>query len=188
MVGEKGYGSPPIPLVRPRVSPESVATVLITFDIDDTIRLHGDPGPAAARRGWMARWIYREPLRAGFPELCISLRELGCQVGIYTTSDRSAASIRRWLRCYGIQTDLIVNAREHRSVVEASFPNQRAPSKHPGRFGVDLHIDDSPGVAVEGQRFGFRTLIIDPGDREWCQMILAEVSAMLQATGAPSGS
>lgn len=168
--------------------PESVVTVLITFDIDDTIRLHGDPGPAAVRRSWAGRWIYREPLRAGFPELCISLRELGCRVGIYTTSDRSAGSIRRWLRCYGIRTDLIVNARRHRSVVEASFPNQRAPSKHPGRFGVDLHVDDLPGVAVEGLRFGFRTLIIDPGDREWCRIVLAEVTTMIQATGNASGS
>ena len=157
--------------------------MLITFDIDDTIRLHGDPGSAAVRRSWAARLIYREPLREGFPELCIRLRELGCRVGIYTTSDRSAGSIRRWLRCYGIRTDLIVNARRHRSMVEALFPNQRAPSKHPGRFGVDLHVDDLPGVAVEGERFGFRTLIVDPRDREWCRVILAEVTAMLQATG-----
>jgi hypothetical protein len=162
--------------------------VLVTFDIDDTIRLHGDPGPAAVRRSWAARLIYREPLRAGFPDLCMSLRDLGCRVGIYTTSDRSAGSIRRWLRCYGIKTDLIVNASLHRSVVEASFPHHRAPSKHPGCFGVDLHVDDLPGVAVEGRRFGFRTLIIDPGDREWCRAVLAEVTSMPQTTGNSAGS
>jgi len=57
--------------------------VLITFDIDDTIRLHGSsesPEPPASL--WLARVFYREPLRLGFTQLCKELRALDCRIGI----------------------------------------------------------------------------------------------------------
>ena len=57
--------------------------MLITFDIDDTIRLHGSsesPEPPASL--WLARVFYREPLRLGFTQLCKELRALDCRIGI----------------------------------------------------------------------------------------------------------
>ena len=150
--------------------------MLITFDIDDTIRLHGSSQPSEQPVvTWAARFFYREPIRIGFIQVCNDLRSQGCQIGIYTTSSRPVGYIRRWMRCYGFRPDLIINAAIHKAAVSARFERGRSPSKHPGLFGVDLHIDDSNGVAVEAERFGFRTLIIDPENLDWGASILDSI-------------
>ncbi len=155
--------------------------MLVTLDIDDTIRLHGsDAAPEQPINTWRARLFYREPVRAGFCQLCRELREMGCRVGIYTTSERSAGYIRRWMRCYGLTPDLIVNATAHAAAISGKVSAGRSPSKHPGLFGVDLHVDDAPGVAIEGERFGFRTLIVDPSDSGWNSTILTTVKALME--------
>ena len=147
--------------------------MLVTFDIDDTIRLHGNSElPEQPIFKWPARFFYREPLRHGFVQLCKELKTQGCKIGIYTTSSRTVGYIRRWMLCYGLKPDLIVNADIHEATVSGRFKNCRPPSKHPGLFGVNLHIDDSKGVAREGDKFGFHTLIIDPDNKEWCDTIL----------------
>ena len=127
---------------------------------------------------WVARLLYREPIRDGFIQLCEDLRSQGCRLGIYTTSSRTVGYIRRWMRCYGFRPDLIVNAAIHEAAMSGRFESSRPPSKHPGLFGVDLHIDDSKGVAVEAERFGFRARIIDPEDSDWVVTILDSVRAL----------
>lgn len=164
------HANDPLPETRP---------VLITFDLDDTIRLHGSseaPEPPASI--WLARLFYREPLRPGFTQLCHDLRALGCRLGIYTTSSRPVGYIRRWMRCYGLTPDLIVNAAIHEAAISGRYGRDRPPSKHPGLFGADLHIDDSQGVAMEAAKFGFRALIIDPGDQNWSGTILEAVRSL----------
>ncbi|HEY1122088.1 MAG TPA: hypothetical protein VGE67_10835, partial [Haloferula sp.] len=153
--------------------------VLITFDIDDTIRLHGSSQSSEPpAMTWLARLLYREPLRLGFRLLCRDLRALDCRIGIYTTSSRPTGYIRRWMRCYGLTPDLIVNAAVHEAAFAGRHDQARRPSKHPGLFGVDLHIDDSEGVALEAERFGFRALIIDPEDLDWGDTILDAVRSL----------
>jgi hypothetical protein len=152
---------------------------LITFDIDDTIRLHGSSQPSEQPVfPWPAQLFYREPLRSGFIRICGELRSHGYKLGIYTTSARSVGYIRRWMLCYGFKPDLIVNSVIHDSAVSDRFGSARPPSKHPGLFGVGLHIDDSAGVALEGEQFGFRALIVDPDDPEWGNTILNHIHAL----------
>jgi hypothetical protein len=156
--------------------------VMITFDIDDTIRLHrSTESPEPPPSSWLARLFYREPVRPRFTQLCKELRALGCRIGIYTTSSRSTGHIRRWMRCYGLTPDLIVNAEIHEAATSGRYGRDRPPSKHPGLFGADLHIDDSQGVEMEAARFGFRALIIDPGDPKWSETILEAVRSLSHA-------
>ena len=82
------------------------------------------------------------------------------------------------MRCYGFSPDLIVNAAIHAAAVSGRFERSRPPSKHPGLFGVDLHIDDSNGVAVEAERLGFRALIIDPENLDWSTTVINTVRAL----------
>jgi hypothetical protein len=153
--------------------------VLITFDIDDTIRLHGSAQPAEKpAMPWLARLFYREPIRNGFVKLCADLSSQGCRIGIYTTSARKVGYIRRWMRCYGLSPDLIVNAAIHEAAISSRFPHSRPPTKHPGLFDVDLHIDDSEGVAIEAAKFGFRALIIAPQNLDWSAAVIHAVSAL----------
>jgi hypothetical protein len=45
-------------------------------------------------------------------------------------------------------------------------------SKNPKLFGIDIHIDDALGVGLEGEKFGFRIIIINPDDKDWIEKIL----------------
>jgi hypothetical protein len=55
------------------------------------------------------------------------------------------------------------------------FPDSRPPSKNPRAFGIDLHIDDSEGVRLEGKRHGFDVLVISPDDLGWAERIVEEI-------------
>lgn len=40
---------------------------------------------------------------------------------------------------------------------------------------IDLHIDDSPGVKIEGERYHYATVIVLESDADWINTILALV-------------
>ena len=42
-------------------------------------------------------------------------------------------------------------------------------------FGIDIHVDDSPGLKIEGDKFNFRTIIIEEKDLTWTDEILKSV-------------
>jgi hypothetical protein len=46
-------------------------------------------------------------------------------------------------------------------------------TKHPPSFGIDLLIDDSEGVRIEGERHGFRMLMVAPEDAQWTAKVRA---------------
>ena len=51
----------------------------------------------------------------------------------------------------------------------------RLPSKYPPAFGIDLHVDDSEGVRMEGDEHGFRVVVVRPDDENWIQRVLDAV-------------
>ena len=46
-----------------------------------------------------------------------------------------------------------------------------ACGRRPVSDEADGLIDDSDGVRMEGERHGFRVLVVKPGDEEWAQKI-----------------
>lgn len=52
------------------------------------------------------------------------------------------------------------------------------PTKNPRAFGIDLHVDDSEGVRLEGERYGFRVLVVSPEDTAWVQKVIATVEGL----------
>ena len=58
-------------------------------------------------------------------------------------------------------------------------PNRYTPSKNPRLFGIDLHLDDSEGVAEEGREWGFDVLVLDPADLDWTPKVRAAVEQRL---------
>lgn len=48
-------------------------------------------------------------------------------------------------------------------------------SKYPPVFGIDLHIDDSEGVRLEAEKYGFRALIIGENDPQWAETVLRAI-------------
>lgn len=143
----------------------------ISFDVDDTLVC----GPGVTTEQHVAhwrRWRYREPIRLGTKSLMAELIRRDCQLWIYTTSYRSPRYLRGWFRSFGVPISGVVNQDRHERVV-----GRRGPSKYPPAFGIDLHVDDSEGVGLEGRRHGFAVVVVSPDDPEWAARVLAAVDA-----------
>ena len=156
--------------------------IRISFDIDDTLacQLHHCAVEASRLPACVHRWL-GEPLRIGTRSLTRELRRQGCSIWVYTSSGRTPSYIRRWLLLYGIRVDGVVNSVLHNRALTAHGLSN-APSKFPPAFDIDLHVDDSEGVRIEGHDHGFRVVVVHPQDESWAQKVLdavAEVKAQL---------
>ena len=155
----------------------------VSFDLDDTLICYQDGALYEPNcvplllRPW-----FSEPLRLGTRELCRELKRRNCDLCVYTTSLRSPAGVRRWLGFYGIRVDRVINADEHDRQVRARVGGRR-PSKNPRHFGIDLHIDNSTGVGIEGKEHGFDVVVVDPGDSGWTDQVLVAVDQKSAAAG-----
>ena len=164
----------------------------ISFDLDDTLICYREGTRCEPRPLWYRRlFATREPLRLGAPSLMHALSARGWEVCIYTTSFRSPGSVRRWLLSYGVRVVLVINQATHDRRVRLSTVDH-SPSKHPAIFGIDLHVDDSDGVRLEGKRHGFRVVVVAPDDDGWAEKVLAAADAIetalklaLQPTRSP---
>ena len=147
----------------------------ISFDLDDTLICYGDGLPYEPRLPFLLRQlVHDEPLRLGARALMRQLRERGCEIWIYTTSYRHPGAVARWLRCHGIRVGKVINQtihERHNRPGAGYYP----PSKNPGRFGIDLHVDDSEGVRMEGAEHGFAVVVVAPSDPHWTEQVLQAV-------------
>ena len=50
--------------------------------------------------------------------------------------------------------------------------------QNPNLFGIDIHIDDSKGVGMEGERYQFKTIIVDTNDTKWASKIKSRIDAL----------
>lgn len=160
----------------------------ISFDLDDTLICYGSHVPT--EKGVLPAFIHRrltEPLRHGTRSLIRELRRHGHSVWIYTSSGRNLNHIRRWSLLHGIRVDGVVNATRHHHTALLNG-GLRWPSKYPPAFGIDLHIDDSEGVGMEGAEHGFRVLVVGPEDRLWAHKVLkAATRTQFALSGRRSG-
>nr|WP_295875515.1 hypothetical protein [uncultured Chitinophaga sp.] len=119
------------------------------------------------------RLFSREKIRQGTVRLMKQLRRDNHRLYVYTTSYRSPAYVRRLFLSYGIGLDKIINKNIHDKTLGKTAGSI---SKYPPAFDIDVHIDDSPGVAMEGERHGFRTIIIAEGDVEWTETVVHQLA------------
>jgi len=143
--------------------------VRISFDIDDTL-ICNPAIPSEQHLGWWRRWRYPEPLRRGTRALMAALIQRQCTIWIYTSSSRCPRYLKAWFASLGIPIEGVVNQARHEHLM-----GWRGPSKFPPAFGIDLHVDDSLGVAMEGADHRFAVLMIAPEDPDWAEKVLAEV-------------
>lgn len=169
--------NPVLDTVKNVLNPQRVR---ISFDIDDTLACQ--PHHSAAEDSKLPECVHRwlgEPLRNGTRALIRELRRQNCSIWVYTSSGRTPAYIRRWLLLYGIHVDGVVNSVRHGHALAARGLSN-APSKLPTAFDIDLHVDDSEGVQIEGYDHGFRVVVVRPDDEQWADKVL-EAVARVQA-------
>jgi hypothetical protein len=154
----------------------------ISFDIDDTLVCPRADAPNEP--GWVPNFIHGwlgEPLRQGTRLLFQELRRRGFSIWIYTTSVRTPFQIRLWLILHGIRVDGVINEERHRTQL-AGRRFARVPSKYPPAFGIDLHVDDSEGVKMEGQEHGFLVVLVRPNDEHWGKVVLGAIEQVMDAS------
>ena len=147
--------------------------VRLAFDLDNTLIRSAHPfALETPRLGWLARLLGHESLRCGTAELMRHCQRQGWEVWVYTTSYRSAGYIRRLFGLHGIRLDGVINQRRHEREVTARC------SKHPPTFGIDVLVDDSEGVRLEGERHGFRVLVVRPEDDDWAPTLRQKLAQL----------
>lgn len=106
-----------------------------------------------------------EKLRLGTKEIFHFFEEENCELWIYTTSYRSVRYIKWLFLVHGIKLYGIVNQDIHKKNVSLNI------SKYPPAFNIDILIDDSKGVLIEGKQNNFKVIQVDPDDLNWIEKI-----------------
>lgn len=151
----------------------------VSFDLDDTLICYQDEVPSESARLPLLRFWLNEPLRLGTRDLIAELKRHGCDVWICTSSCRSPLLVRLWLAIHGVAIGRVITQDVYAAHLRR-FPDDRPPSKNPRAFGIDLHIDDSEGVKLEGKRHGFDVLVVTPDDAEWVNHVKSEVQRRMR--------
>ena len=146
--------------------------MIISFDLDDTL-IPGIKRFTTRPKTLLHRILGLETLRIGAIELLKKLQADGHKIYVYTTSFRSTTKILWTFFVHGIHLDKIINQTVHNKMLAEQTGNY---SKYPPIFNIDLHVDDSQGVALEGERYNFKTIIVAETDSDWDDLILAEIS------------
>ena len=145
--------------------------MIISFDLDDTL-IPGAKTFDTESQNVIQRLLGIERIRKGTIELYRELRARGHNIYIYTTSFRSALKVKLTFLSYGIPVDRVINQRGHDNALKE---NKTRSSKFPPAFGIDVHVDDSPGLRIEGEKFNFKTIVIEEKDSTWTDKILNAV-------------
>ena len=143
----------------------------ISFDLDSTLIPNGKEFEIE-KVNKIAKYFGIEEIRKGTSELISHLQSEGHKIHIYTTSFRTKRKIRLTLKYYGIKINRIINQTKNQKVLKSMNINS---SKYPTAFDFDIHIDDSKGVGIEGKKFNFKVIIIEPTDKNWIEKIKYEI-------------
>lgn len=143
----------------------------IPFDLDDTL-IPGTKTFDTEDRNLFQRLMGIERIRKGTIELFKQLRSREHNIYIYTISFRPTLKAKLTFLTYGIPVDRVINQQCHDRELK---DNRTRCSKFPPAFGIDIHVDDSPGLEIEGEKFNFRTIIVEEKDLAWTDKILKSV-------------
>ena len=78
---------------------------------------------------------------------------------------------------YGIKLDYVVNGARHAKEVQGN-KTEPMPSKYPGKYRIDLHIDDDVSVVQNGRAYGFNVHLIGAPDDSWDKKVLDKISSI----------
>lgn len=147
----------------------------VSFDLDEVLFVSPMTHKTEAPLKFPFNKIFKERLRLGTAELIPTLRRLGFEVWVYTSSFRSEKYIRWLFRFYGVKFDGIINAQRHLREVQGNR-KERLPQKLPNRYKISLHIDDESIVCTYGRDYGFNVYQLDAQDDDWKEKIIAKAT------------
>ncbi len=142
------------------------AKLKVAFDLDDTLIIPNSEYVEDNSQYKLLTKIFKvEKLRLGTEEIFNFFEEENCELWIYTTSYRSIRYIKWLFLVHGIKLSGIINQEIHTQNVSLNI------SKYPPAFNIDILVDDSKGVLMEGNQNNFQVIQIDPEDLNWLEKI-----------------
>ena len=84
------------------------------------------------------------------------------------------------MRSYGITLDGVINQPVHSRAMRGQVG--KTPSKNPSAFGIDLHVDDSEGVRIEGEQHGFAVVVVSTDDDCWADVVLGAAEGVTMSS------
>ena len=153
--------------------------MIISFDIDNTLIPYSNEFEVE-KKTLLSKLLWAEPLRKGTVDLFHELEKNGHEIWIYTTSFRSPMKLKRTFKSYGLHPSKMINEKINQKQLRQ---NNCTASKNPRLFGIDIHIDDSKGVGMEGEKYNFKTIIIDTNDIGWADKIKKRIDALEKNLG-----
>ena len=156
--------------------------VRVSFDLDEVLFVSPKTHETEPPLPFPFNRIYTERLRLGTPDLIRQLHEMGCEVWVYTSSERSERYIRGLFRHYHVRLDGIVNAQRHKKEVQRDR-KEMLPQKMPNWYRITLHIDDEAIICTAGRDYGFNVYQLSGPDREWKEKIIQYLKHILQTRG-----
>ena len=143
----------------------------ISFDIDNTLTPYSNEFEVEPNKS-ILNYFAKEKLRVGTTTLFKNLEKEKHEIWIYTTSFRPIWKLKATFAKYGLYPSGFINQRTNQIKLKQ---HGQSLSKNPSLFNIDLHVDDSEGVKIEGERNGFDTVILDPNDDHWTIKVWAAV-------------
>ncbi|WP_196890104.1 HAD family hydrolase [Aureivirga sp. CE67] len=145
--------------------------MIVSFDLDNTLIPYSNEFEVENEK-LLGKIIGAEKIRKGTIKLFHKIEKKNCEIWIYTTSFRSKLKIKKTFAIYGLRPTKIINGELNNKTLELK---KCKASKNPNLFGINLHIDDLKGVAEEGEKYKFETLIIEPEELNWTEKILNRI-------------
>ena len=149
--------------------------MIISFDLDNTLIPYSNEFDVEEKTV-MSKLLGAESIRKGTINLFKELENRNHEIWIYTTSFRSVLKIKKTFKSYGLNPSKIINEKINRAELEKQ---NCTASKNPNLFGIDIHVDDSKGVEMEGTKYKFKTITIDINDEEWTKKILNQIKLIV---------
>ncbi len=146
----------------------------ISFDLDNTL-IPGIKKFDTRRKSILHKNFGLETFRIGTVELMKDLQADGHKIYIYTTSFRSTTKIWWTFFLYGVKPDKIINQKIHDRTLREKA---KSYSKYLPIFNIDIHVDDSKGVKIEGQRHNFKTIIVTETDSAWINTVMTRIAQL----------
>ena len=157
--------------------------IRVSFDLDEVLFVNPSNHKTEPPLRAPFRFFYKERLRLGTVRLIPALKQMGCEVWVYTTSYRTEKYIKSLFRCYHVRFDGIVNGQRHEKEVQGN-KKEIMPTKLPNHYGITLHIDDESIVATYGRTYGFEVYQLDAQDDEWEAKIIDRVRRIREKQNA----
>jgi hypothetical protein len=146
----------------------------IAFDLDDTLIPTSEFACGSTVASFPLSLFFQERLRNGAVELLKAISKKH-ELWIYTTSYRKPFYIKSWFRFLGIKLNYVINQTIHEKAVKTNIHYSRY-SKAPKLFGIDLLVDDLPGVGIECKNQSCNYIIVHPSDEHWVEKIHHKIS------------